>query len=462
MITSAPRYFDPSIEALDVAEIHRLQDRLVQETAAAIARNQFFSSIYRRAGVDISRVRTARDLRDVPIIRKADIVKDISEHPPYGRRLAVPEERIANVVESSGTSASGKEVQALTAGDLQRIVDAEKVGFIWAGAAEGTVVAVNVPVGMTAAGYWWNLALQQLSCNTLRLGGLPTERRLSYLSSYAAEMMLCDSHYLRRMTHIAEALGYEPRRDMSRMSAIIVGGGGWNDGEVAEWADAWDAVIHEQYGSSQRCIAWTCENGVLGPSGRNMVHFLPHQYLVEVIDPDTGEHVDEGADGEIVLTLFGYEAAPLVRYGTRDRGRWRTGASCSCGRSFDGLETGSVGRLDDMLRVRGLNLWPVEVDKVVFACPCVADYRAEVWQDEDASERISLLLSVVDDEHGHADGAVEDLSNRLKATIGLRFEVASQVLSAREVGQMSSDAKPRRWSDRRGDALHGPTWDKGE
>lgn len=462
LITSAPRHFDPAIESLDVAEIRRLQDHLVQETMAAIEGNAFYSSIYRRAGVDISGVRSVSDLREVPIIRKSDIVNDISEHPPYGRRLAVPEERVANVVESSGTSASGKEVQALTAGDLQRIVDAEKVGFIWAGATEGTVVAVNVPVGMTAAGYWWNLALQQMSCNTLRLGGLATERRISYLSTYHAEMMLCDSHYLRRMTHIADALGYELRRDMSRMSAIIVGGGGWNDGEAAEWADAWGAVIHEQYGSSQRCIAWTCEGGVLGPSGRNMVHFLPHQYLVEVIDPETGEHVEEGADGEIVLTLFGYEATPLVRYGTRDRGRWRTGATCPCGRSFDGLETGSVGRLDDMLRVRGLNLWPSEVDRVVFADASVADYRAEVWQDEDASERISLLVNVIDETHGHADEVAEELSSRLKATIGLRFEVTPQVLSAREAGQMSSDAKPRRWSDRRGDAVPGPSWDTGE
>lgn len=460
MITSPPRYFDRSIETLDSAQIERLQDRLVQETMATIQGNAFFSSIYRRAGVDVSGVRSVRDLGELPIIRKSDIVEDILEHPPYGRRLAVPEERVANVVESSGTSSSGKEVQALTAGDLQRIIDAEKVGFIWAGAAEGTVVAVNLPVGMTAAGYWWNLALQQMSCNTLRLGGLPTEKRLSYLSTYGAEMMLCDSQYLRRISHVADALGFKLRRDMPRMAAIFVGGGGWTDLEVEQWAEEWGATLHEQYGSSQRCIAWTCEHGILGPSGRNMVHFLPHQYVVEVVDPVSGEHVDEGAEGEIVLTLFGYEATPLVRYGTRDRGRWRTGASCSCGRSFDGLEAGSVARLDDMMRVRGLNLWPDEVDKVVFTNSSVADYRAEVWQDAAANERVSLLVSVVEEARVRADEVAEDLSIGLKAATGLRIEVTSRVLSAREVARASSDTKPRRWSDRRGDAVLGPTWDE--
>jgi phenylacetate-CoA ligase len=459
VITPPPRYFDRSIEALDVAQIQRLQDRLVQETMAAVQGNAFFSSIYRRAGVDVSRVRSVRDLRELPIIRKSDIVEDISAHPPYGRRLAVPEDRVANIVESSGTSASGKEVQALTARDLQRIVDAEKVGFIWAGAMEGTVVAVNLPVGMTAAGYWWNLALQQMSCNTLRLGGLPTEKRLSYLSMYGAEMMLCDSQYLRRMSHVADALGFKLRREMPRMAAIFVGGGGWNEREVEQWAEDWGAVLHEQYGSSQRCIAWTCENGILGPSGRNMVHFLPHQYLVEVLDPLSGEHVDEGGDGEIVLTLFGYEATPLVRYGTRDRGRWRRGASCCCGRSFDGLEAGSVARLDDMMRVRGLNLWPDEVDKVVFASPSVADYRAEVWQDGEANERVSLLVNVVDEAQVRAEEVAGDLSIQLKSATGLRVEVTPRVISVREVAQSSSDTKPRRWSDLRGNTVLGPTWD---
>jgi phenylacetate-CoA ligase len=314
-------------------------------------------------------------------------------------------------------------------------------------------------VGMTAAAYWWNLALYDLGCNTLRLGGLNTEQRLHYLRSYGAEQMLIDSHYLRRMTYIARNLGYKLRRDMARMAAIFVGGGGWSDEEAKEWAEEWGAVLYEQYGSSQRCIAWTCEKGIFGSPGRGVVHTLPHQYLLEVVDPVTGEHVGEGDEGEIVITLFGYQAMPLVRYGSRDRGRWRTGASCGCGRPFDGLEAGSVGRLDDMLRVRGRNLWPDQVDKTVFASESVADYRAEVWQDEAAGERLSLRAFLVPGAVSRGGPLAEELTSRLRQATGLRFDVSTYVLGDQEMEVTAlAGAKPRRWADRRGMQASGPSW----
>lgn len=461
MITAAPRHFDPALEALAPGEIRTLQDRLLEKTMAAVQTNAFFSSVYRSAGARPTRIRTVADLEELPIVRKADIVADVAEHPPYGRRLATPPEKIANVVESSGTSAAGKEIQALSAPDLQRLLDAEKVGFVWAGATEGTVVAFNLPVGMTAAGYWWTLALHQLSCNTLRLGGLTTEQRLHYLQRYGAELMLVDSHYLRRMTYIAGTLGYKLRRDMARMEAIFVGGGGWNDEEAAAWAEEWGVILHEQYGSSQRCISWTCEQGILTGSGRGVVHSLPHQYFLEVVDPESGERVGEGQEGEIVVTLFGYEAMPLIRYGTRDRGRFRPGASCSCGRSFDGIEAGSVRRLDDMVRVRGRNVWPDQVDQATFGTEGVADYRVEIWQDESATERVSLRLLLLPQAQGTQTDIAQDLASRLKSATGLRFEVVPHVMTAREVETSASpEHKPRRWADRRDERAVGPRWEE--
>jgi phenylacetate-CoA ligase len=464
VILPPPRYFDRELETSRAPEIRALQDRLVAETMQSLHANEFFSSLYRRAGVKLERIRTVADLQELPIIRKADIVADAAARPPFGSRLGVAPEQVVNIVETSGTSASGKEVQALSAPDLQRLLDAEQVGFIWGGACHGSVVAVHLPVSMTAAGYWWNLALFQLGCNTLRLGGLSTEARLAYLATYRAEQMIIDGHYLNRMTHFARESGYRPGDRVESMATILIGGGGWSDENAERWADEWGAVLHEQYGSSQRCIAWSCERGILDRGSRGLVHTLPHQYLVEVLDPDTGMHVEDGEVGEIVLTLFGYQASPLVRYGTRDRGRFLPASACPCGRPFDGIEAGSVGRLDDMLRVRGLNLFPDQVDRVVFATAGIVDYQGEAWADRGGSERLSLLVSLVADAAGgdgpeRVEGICLGLAERLRAATGLRFEVGARTLSSREIEETARpDVKPRRWSDRRDALCSGPRW----
>ena len=459
MLTTPPRYFDRNFETLGREEIQELRDRLIEDTLAVARDNHFYSSFYARAGVDVTRVRRAADLRELPIIRKADILADAAKRPPYGTRLATPPESIANVVESSGTSAAGKEIQALTASDLQRILDAEQVGFVWAGATEGTEVAVNVPVGITAAGYWWNLALHQIGCNTLRLGGMRTEQRLGYLKTYGAEQMLIDSHYLRRMTYLAGTYGYGLRHDFPRLKAIFVGGGGWTDQEAEQWADEWGAVLYEQYGSSQRCIAWTCEGGILQHNGRAVVHALPHHYLLEVVDPVTGKHVAEGEDGEIVVTLFGHEAMPLIRYGTGDHARFRTGESCPCRRAFDGIEAGSVGRLDDMIRVRGRNLWPEMVDKVVFARVGVVDYQGRVWTDQAAGERLSIRIWTFPEAAAEAGSIAHELKSSLRLTTGLNFDVDTKPVTAMEIeAAAQAAAKPRRWFDNRGTTSAEPGW----
>lgn len=460
MITSAPRFFDRELETLDADEIRKVQDRLVDETLEAVRANTFFESRYSRDHVALDRVHGVAGLRELPIVRKADMLEDLAEHPPYGRRLGVALESIVNVVESSGTSAAGREVQALDANDLEALLSSEKVGFIWAGATEGTVVALHFPVGMTAAGYWWTIALYGLGCNTLRLGGQRTKQRLEYMKNYDVEQMVLGSHYLERLTFLASTHGYEPTRDFPRLASILVSGGGWSIESAERWSATWGATLYEQYGSSQRCIAWSCEQGMVDRGRRGVVHGLPHHYVFEVIDPDTGDHVDEGAEGEIVLTVLGRRAMPLVRYGTGDRAVFRTGASCSCGRHFDGIEAGSVGRFDDMLRLRDRNLWPDEVDRIVLSTPSVLDYAAAAWIDEIAQVRLSMSLALEPTVGTRTiEPIISEVSARLREATGLRFELVARVLGTREVDETALiDTKPRRWSDLRATPGVAPTW----
>jgi phenylacetate-CoA ligase len=454
------RYFDRELETLSSTELRSVQERLFEETLAGVVSNRFFANFYRHKGIDdLSKVRSLRDLRALPVVRKADLLQDSAETPPFGRRLSTSPKDIVNIVESSGTSAAGKEVQALTAAEFEAVLASERVGFVWSGAGEGTVVALHVPVAMTAAGYWWTLALYGLGCNTLRLGGMSTRQRLSYMKSYGVEQMMIGSHYLQRMTYLARAYGYDLRRDFAALQVIFVGGGGWSTETALRWADEWGVVLHEQYGSSQRCIAWTCERGVLDGSRRGVIHFLPQHYVAEVIDPDSGEQVGEGEEGEIVLTLLGKRAMPLVRYGTGDRAIRRSGSSCPCGRAFDGIEAGSLGRFDDMLRVRDRNLWPEEVDRLVLGQPEVLDYAAATWVDDEAQVQLSMRVVMEPAAEKRAAQLGEELVIALRETTGLRFEVFCEPARISDVDSpQHNDGKPRRWTDLRSDPGQRPEW----
>lgn len=460
MISITPRFFDRELETLDASEVRGLQNRLVDETLSALQDNVFFASQYKKASVRLDRVRGVAGLGELPIVRKSDILEDLARNPPYGNRLGGSPAAIVNVVESSGTSAAGREAQALDASDLDAIVRAEKAGFVWAGATEGTVVGLHFPVGMTAAGYWWTLALYELGCNTLRLGGERTAHRLEYMKRYDVEQMVLGSHYLQRLTYLAMENGYDLRRDFPRLQSILLTGGGWSVETAEQWSATWGATLYEQYGSSQRCVAWTCERGMVDEGKPGLIHGLPDQYVLEVIDPTTNEHVDEGEEGEIVLTVLGRPVMPLVRYGTGDRAIFRSGRTCRCGRAFDGIEAGSVGRIDDMLRIRDRNLWPGEIDRLVLSTPSVLDYNAVVWIDATAQVRLSIDLALEPTVGvGAIDPIADRLSERLDREIGLRFEVSARALENSEVDETALvDGKPRRWKDLRSSPGTRPTW----
>jgi len=191
-----------------------------------------------------------------------------------------------------------------------------------------------------------------------------------------------------------------------------------------------------------------------------VMHFLPHLALTEVIDPQTGEHVASGEEGEIVVTPFGQEATPLIRYATGDRARFVPAGSCPCGRAFPGIEAGSVGRYDDMLRLKEVNVWPETIDAFVLTKEWVAEYRGRVSVDGLGRERAAILVEFQPGTPADArEPLLAELAAELHATIGLHFECeeweGASLLGEAADGIDASSLKVRRWADRRGSSLVG-------
>src|SRR5690606_26256010 len=161
--------------------------------------------------------------------------------------------------------------------------------------------------------------------------------------------------------------------------------------------DFWGFTLHEGYGSTQGAgfICSTTERGVVGKDGgRGAMQCFDWHVIVEVIDPETGAHVEPGEFGEVVLTNLDIEGSPVVRFRTGDRVRLLPAGSAGNGRSWTCIESGTIGRYDDMMKIRGNNVWPSAVDIAVFAQPEVAEYVGRVFVDDKARTEVVVKVGL--------------------------------------------------------------------
>jgi len=460
-------YYEPEIEQLSKDEIRVLQFKLLRQDLERVwHKSPFYRSRYEAGGLNPDKIKSLDDLHKIPVIRKEDVIQDIAAKPPYGTRLQVPESEIVNVVETSGTTGKGKEIQALTAADWDLIVRAEAFGFFWAGARRGTVVALNMPVTMTAAGTWWFAALERLQSNFLRLGNADTEERLAYMKRFNPEIMTASASYLMRLEYVAEQAGYDLQRDFPRLRSVFCGGGGWPVEWAKERAEKWNVTLYEQYGTSQRGIAWTCEQGIIHGSQGGVIHSLPHLCLIEVVDRESGQPVGPEEEGEIVLTPFGQEGTPLIRYATNDRARFMPADACSCGRAFDGIQAGSVGRFDDMMNIKQAHVWPNTIDRAVFSYSEAAEYRGDIFVEstglEVATVQVEFRPSVPT---ARRKEVLTGIRGEIHGSTGLNFVVSEwdgpSLLVGSAGGFRPDTTKINRWTDRRTEFYSGSSERKG-
>jgi phenylacetate-CoA ligase len=452
--STVPRhYFEEPAETMDPALLDAIQwEAFVRQVERASA-SRFYRDRFARAGFDVSQLKTWDDIRRIPFTSKTDLCDDIQENPPYGTRLVVASEEIVDIVETSGTSGIGREVHVLNAEDRHRAYRIEAFGFVWAGVRHGSVVALTLPVAMTAAGNWWIMTLDRLNANCLRLGQMDVEAKLDYLVRYQPHALIGTPAYVSRLERAALDRGLDLAAELPALQSILVSG----EAKSAHWAQerniVWGARVYEQWGCCAGAVTWSCEGGMVDSAGSlRPMHSLPHLTMLEVIDPATGEHVRDGEYGQIVITPLGMEAAPLVRFATGDRARYVEARHCTCGRPFPGIEASSVSRFDDMVKVKGVNVWPTVVAAVVELHPEILEHRVTVYADASAREQIKLE-AVVRDNLGEGFRS-EVLIRELKASTGLTFELivhgVADGVAFQDVMQATS-GKVRRWRDLRAD-----------
>ena len=441
------RYHNPELERLAPADVQAMQlSRLKAILAKSKAVNPFYADHWAKAGVDVERIESIEDFgRRVPWVEKADFVRDQADEPPYGRRhchvlsLGVP----VVVLTSSGTSGYGVEIHLQTNEDMANHDRMTAYFFRWAGLKPADAVLLTMHVSMLAGGRCEYHAALHYGLTVHAAAMYDTQRKIDILERFRPRALFGTTSYF---GHLAAVAG--PRAGTFGVELLLGGAEAASIAWFKKLEAQFGAKAYDRYGLAPMAadFMFTCEEGVGSVERPGILHNVESDVLLEVIDPETGRHVEDGQAGEIVLTSLTRHDTPMIRCRTRDRAIWRAPRACGCGRSFSGIEIGSVARVDDVKKVKGINIWPQAVDELVFARTGIEEYQVHLGTDAMASD-VATLRVAPNGALGDAAKATlaKELTEALRRKIGIGFTVEVLVPGALP----RSDYKARRWVDER-------------
>lgn len=345
------------------------QTTALQHQLGRVARD---SAYYRRrfaeVGFDPRDLRSLDDLRRLPTTRKADYSASIAASPPWGEFLAVPREQLARIHFSSGTTATPVP-QFWSDADLERWADLYARYAYAQGVRPGDLFQCLFTYTWFVGGLGATAGYQRLGATVIPAGSQETERQVRTIFEFGTTVLCGTPSFMIHLGEAAQKLGFDPAA--SKVHSITVGGepGGGVAATRRRIESLWGARCYDAYGSLEfQTIGFDCP-AQGGP------HVAEDFVYAEVVDADSGEPVPDGSAGVLVLTHLDKEAGPLVRWWTGDV-VLRDSSPCQCGRSHARLVGGVRGRADDMLVVRGINLFPSAVEEVVRSDPALGDeYR---------------------------------------------------------------------------------------
>jgi phenylacetate-CoA ligase len=404
--TALSAYFDPSTETLARDKLRALQLHRVSALLEEILpRNAFYANKFGPR----CQITSWDEFRRLPFTQKSEIAEDQVLTPPYGTNVTYPLDRYVKLHQTSGTTGKAP-IRVL---DTEASWDwwARCWGHVYRGAGVGPGDRVFFAFSFGPfIGFWAAYeGTRKVGAMTIPGGGMQTEQRLQSMLDNDVTVLCCTPTYALRMAELAEQMGID--LSGSSIHATVHAGepGASVPGVRARIEQAFGAQCHDHTGMTELgATGFTCQE-------QDGVHLIESEFVFEVIDPRTLEPVPEGGQGELVATNLGRAGMPLIRYRTGDLARLDL-TPCGCGRSFARLAGGILGRADDMVVVRGVNIFPSAIEGVLREFPEVSEFRIEVYSNR-AMVELRVLL---DPQPGTESGLAERVGHRLNDRLLLR------------------------------------------
>ncbi len=406
--------FDPDAETMSREALAALQTtRLKQTLERAYANVPHYRKKFDDAGVKPSDLNALSDVARFPFTLKSDL----RDNYPFGM-FAVPRDQLLRVHASSGTTGKPT-VVGYTKGDLDTWADLMARCFACAGTLPGDIVHNAYGYGLFTGGLGAHYGAERLGCTVVPVSGGGTERQVTLINDFKANVLCATPSYALNIAEIALKMGVDLSKSSLRVG--LFGAEPWSDAmrhdlEVRLGLKAVDVYgLSEIMGPGVACECHGVQSGL---------HGWEDHFLFEVIDPETLQPLPMGATGELVITTLTKEAQPMIRYRTRDITRL-SNEPCACGRTHVRILR-VTGRNDDMLIIRGVNVYPSQVEAVLVGFPGLAPHYQIVLTRAGALDAMTVEVELAPDFTGDRFGKADEVTHHIKSMIGVTCDVVTK------------------------------------
>ena len=427
--------YQPEIEQAPREEILRIQsERLVKAVRRVYEKVPIYRERMISAGVTPDDIKSVDDLRKLPFTSK----QDLRDTYPYGM-FAVPMEEVARLHASSGTT--GKQiVVGYTQNDLDVWGDIVARQLAAAGVTKKDKVHVAYGYGLFTGGLGIAEGSRRLGCTSIPVSSGNTARQLTILQDFGSDVIACTPSYAMYLGESAEKEGIDTSKLPLR--AGIFGAEPWTEEMRRSIEKSLNIKAYDIYGLTEIMgpgVAYEC-------SEQKGMHVNEDHFIIEILDPETHEPVPDGEKGEIVFTCLTKEAFPLIRFRTKDIGTI-THEKCACGRTFVRMSK-PMGRIDDMLIIRGVNVFPSQIETVLLQMGLSPNYQIIVERKgalDTLEVQVEITENVFSDTVSDIKNLEHELADRLRSVLGVAAKATFVA-----VGSIArSEGKAKRVIDRR-------------
>ena len=403
------------IETLPREEMEKIQLERLKETVSRVyERVEPYRRKMDEAGIAPSDIKSLADLRRLPFVTK----QDMRDNYPFGL-FAVPKEELVRIHASSGTTGKPT-VVGYTAEDLNTWTECVARLACAGGASSADVAQICFGYGMFTGALGLHYGLERIGATIVPSSTGNSEKQIMYMKDFGTTLLVATPSYALRLAEVAREMGIDPAKDLS-VRIGLVGSEMLTDAMREEMHKAWgsDMLVTSNYGMSELMgpgVSGECEY-------MDGMHINEDFFIPEIIDPVSGEVLPEGEKGELVITCIKKEGIPLIRYRTKDITRL-TYAKCRCGRTTCRMENLS-GRSDDMLKIRGVNVFPSQIEEVILGAPGLGPHYEIIVERDGYQDRLTVRVELAQatDSFAELERIEKTVRARLRTVLGLDAKI---------------------------------------
>ena len=428
-------YFEPDLETAPREVLHWIQSsRLVKMVENCYNNVPLYKKRFDEMGLLPGDIKSIDDIHKLPFTYKTDL----RDNYPFGM-IAVPKEQLVRIHASSGTT--GKQtVVGYTKNDIDVWAKGAARALVAAGATKSDYIHVSYGYGLFTGGLGLHYGAEMLGATAIPVSSGNTKRQVDILRDYGSDFLCCTPSYAMYIGETVRDMGIDPKT--LKLRGGIFGAEAWSENMRREIEKILDIKAYDIYGLSEIAgpgVSFECKE-------QTGMHINEDFFYPEIIDPETGEQLPDGEYGELVFTCIGKEALPLLRYRTRDICKL-SHKPCSCGRTLVKMSK-TRGRTDDMLIIRGINVFPSQVEHVLLSLNMEPNYQIIVDRKNNL-DTMEVQVEMSDQMFSDKVRNLEDVEHNIAAALQSTLNIAAKIRLVEPKSLPRSEGKAKRVIDKR-------------